>query len=276
MKALTIKGQYPPVSSLCPGYRQDVSQFLRHLDGAPITGDGIADYFAGMVAAGKKPATIGRHRSAIKKYVRELMGKALTLGQLAEMDAFFKGIKPGTSDPSVTDGKILSKDELRHALKIAGPKTAVVLQFLFQTAARVSEAVNVRLSDCEVRRDHVAVDIVRGKGGKRRGVFITVELFEEIRSLYPGDAWLFGKAEGGHVTRHAVYMMVKRIGARIGRGDIHPHSVRHSWASAAVGVLGLAKTSGYLGHSDTATTAKFYLHGKASAAEITAFNILAV
>jgi integrase len=271
MKEMVI-AKYPPTVGLIPGYQTDVKQFLSYLGGAGITAASIADYFDSMREAGKAPATIARHRSAVKKYVREAVGAGITLAQLAEMDAFFKAIKPGTPDHSVTDEKILSKDEMRQALAIAGPKTAAVLQFLFQTAARVSETVAVRLVDCEVRRDHVAVHILHGKGDKQRTVFISVDLFEKIRSLYSGETWLFEGRGGKHLSRHAIYMMIKRIGARIGRGDVHPHSVRHSWASAAVAVLGLAKTSGYLGHADTSTTARYYLHGKASAAEITGFN----
>ena len=136
----------------------------------------------------------------------------------------------------------------------------------------MSELCNTRLSDCQERKDAVIIRVI-GKGNKEGFFFMSIDLFQEIKQAYRGKTYLF-ECKGKAMSRMTVYTLIKRAGSKIGRPDIHPHTLRHSWASLSIDVLGLAKVSGYLRHASQDTTDKYYLHGKAEMLEILAVNTL--
>lgn len=265
--ALKIKG-------LKPGYRQDVAQFNRWAAGRPVSQDLIEEYFISLRDAGKSVSTIQRHKAALKSALRALAGSRASIGAIAQLDAFFSTIKTGQRDPSIAIEKCLSRGELAELLKVSGYRTSLFIRALFATACRVSELVNIRTDDCTAAAGGIRIKVL-GKGSKEGEVFMPVDLFEEIRSTWTRGEYLFGNGPGP-ISRFSIRTMIKRAGTKIGRPDIGPHTLRHSWASCAINTLGLAKTSKYLRHATTDITAKAYIHGRASMSEILANNIIAL
>ena len=273
----TVKNQFYSLSGagLSNNYQNDIRVFNRYASGRPITAELIVNFFEERAASGLSLATLQRNKSAIKKAIKKAMGEGARLGEIAQIDSFFKNMKAGKGrrDVSVTENKVLSKKELLQLIDISGPKTAIIIEGLYQTACRVSELCNIEIKNCKIENNHVRIKIFRDKTNQDADVFMPVELFNKIRNIYQGNKYLF-EVKGKAISRFTIHRLIKNAAAKIGRDDIHAHSLRHTWATMALPVIGLPKVSKYLSHSTPDTTAKFYIHGHATAAEIMACNML--
>ncbi|MFA9427034.1 tyrosine-type recombinase/integrase [Natronorubrum sp. A-ect3] len=150
--------------------------------------------------------------------------------------------------------------------------------FLFETAARIAEALRVTTTDLDFEDGQVTIR--EGKRGKRRTVDIdkSVTLLQDhiTRFDIDGELFLFDREQEYWKLR---YEMI-RIGnnAALKFGDVTPHWFRHSYATNWC-VKELQKGRGiaevkeeirdYLGHDDTSTT-EVYIH---AAEELTRDNI---
>jgi len=273
MKQIAKKSPGLPLGPGLPkGYRRDIVAFNAFLGGRPADRKAVEDYFADMRAKGRKAATIQHHKASIKASIMKASGKGMSVEQLNEFNDFFRRLEVPKRDVAVTED-FLTVAEIKDLIAAAGPKTGLLVKALWHTAARVSELVSIRLSDCEAGKDGVSIRIL-GKGSKEGVVYMTTDLYEDIRKAYRGKEYLF-EFRGGPVSRHNVYTLIRRAGVKMGRDRIvHPHTVRHSWATANLPILGLPKVSKYLRHSQLETTVKHYLHGKASKSEILAASVL--
>ena len=116
---------------------------------------------------------------------------------------------------------------------------------------------------------------VRGKGGKERAVPLMgcalsslEDYLDEARpqlrcakALRPQDpAAVFLNARGGRITRRSVMTLVERYGRNAGLEGLHPHLLRHSFATHMLeGGADLRMLQEMLGHSDISTT-QIYTH----------------
>jgi len=248
-----------------PEYHDAIKAFNVYLNGQLLTPESIKDYFFSLKKSA--PATIRKHKAALKAALLSAAGPAVRDIDRAQLDMIFKGIKVPAGPSYIEPSKVLTPDELQALIELAPLKTALIIRALYITAARVSELCTITLDACEVRGDAVILSII-GKGGKPGRVYMPIELFNEIRAAWNGTQYLFEAPGGGPLSRLTVYTMLKRAGKKIDRADIHPHTLRHTWGSNNIMRLGLSKVSGYLRHADTATTARFYIHGQASIDEI--------
>lgn len=264
MKAITQSRQGLPVTGLATPYRSDVERFNAWLAGRPVRPETLKAYFAELEKT-HRVASLSRKKSALKKAIAQTRGNALTLSEQSQLSEVFREIKTGKAESAVHEHEILSRDELAELKEKAGAKTAAIVSALYETAARVSEVLSLRLSDCTVRGESVQCEIRRGKGRKQRTVYLSKNTFDSLKSLYAGKVFLIER-DGKQLSRHTVATMIKRAGAAIGRPDIHPHTLRHTKASHLLTAgMSLPAVSAYCGHSDPAITAKFYLHDKPTA-----------
>lgn len=264
MEAIARTCQGLPVNSLAPAYRSDVQGFNTWLAGRSVRPETLKAYFAELEQT-HRVSTLSRKKSALKKAIAQTRGGAMTIAEQAQLTEVFREIKTGQAEIAVHEHEILTREELAEVLEIAGEKTAALMAALYDTAARVSELLELRLSDCIIRSDSVQCEIRRGKGRKQRTVFMRKKTFDEMRLLYAGKTYL-AERDGKPLSRHTVATMIKRAGARIGRPDIHPHTFRHTKASHLLTAgMSLPAVSAYCGHSDPSITAKFYLHDKPTA-----------
>ncbi len=100
---------------------------------------------------------------------------------------------------------------------------------------------------------------------------------EALRSgaLWNPDGYVFVRADGTHLLPDSITQAVKRLTTAMGLPDLHLHSLRHSYATAALAVgVDVKVVSDLLGHSTTTLTQNVYQHTpaemKASAAELIA------
>lgn len=254
-------------------YDAAIKAFNRAMAGQAITEQSVIEYLQGLQKAGYKPATVNHKIQALKKSLHKMAERQGQDSSLIKyrIDQAFKQpeLKSVKIDKSITDQDVLTPEELRRIIEIATPKTGLLIEALYQTAARVSELLNIRLADCKARRGPGAIEVsITGKGKKQRKVFITTALYERIRDTYQGKKFLFESETGQQLNRQNVHKQIKRAAAAAGIAGLHPHTIRHTWATHNLDRLGIHKVSKYLGHSDIAITSAYYLHNQASAEEI--------
>ena len=134
---------------------------------------------------------------------------------------------------------------------------------------RVSELVNLDRANILSKEGFLRVF---GKGSKERIVPISgiaferlIEYLNEVRpelesSKAPATTAVFLNARGGRLSRQSVHAIVARAGMSIGVKNLHPHTLRHSFATHLLeGGADLRSIQDMLGHADIATT-QIYTH----------------
>lgn len=161
---------------------------------------------------------------------------------------------------------VLSQDEVRDVLaSVSNFKHRTVLMFIYSTGARVSECVNIKLTDIDSKRKQV--NIREGKGLKQRYVPLSPVLLHMLRKyykIYKPQHYLFEGAggKGTHLGVSAVREICQK--ARYKTPHIKkrytPHTFRHCFATHLLEQgSNLLVIQRLMGHSDLSNTLK-YLH----------------
>jgi len=152
--------------------------------------------------------------------------------------------------------------------KWEGQRNRAIIEVLFSCGLRVSELVNLKLSNLYVEEKFVRVT---GKGGKERLVPISSRALDELNAWFadrnamrikPGEEdYVFLNRRGAHLTRTMILIMIKRQAVEAGiTKTISPHTLRHSFATALLeGGADLIAIQAMMGHEDIATT-EIYTH----------------
>ena len=147
--------------------------------------------------------------------------------------------------------------------KAEGARNRAIIEVLFSCGLRVSELVNMKLSDLYLE-DRVL--LVRGKGNKERLVPVSNKATADLKRWFfdrnlmkikPGeDDYVFLNRRGAHLTRTMILIMVKRQAEEAGiKKTISPHTFRHSFATALLqGGADLRSIQAMLGHEKIDTT----------------------
>ena len=155
------------------------------------------------------------------------------------------------------------------AVNGAGPENRrdrALLLFLYNTGARVSEALALRPRDLQLERPRQAR--LYGKGAKERLCPLWAETAAALRAIpLPAspDEPIFRNARGGALTRDgAAYLLSKYVRrAAAGRSSLRrrrvtPHVLRHSCAVALLQAgVDVSVIRDYLGHASIATTSRY-------------------
>ena len=152
--------------------------------------------------------------------------------------------------------------------KWEGHRNRAIIEVLFSCGLRVSELVNLKLSNLYLDEEYVRV---LGKGSKERLVPISQRAIRELvfwfsdRNLMrikPGEEdFVFLNRYGSHLTRTMILIMIKRQAETAGiQKTISPHTLRHSFATALLeGGADLRIIQALLGHESIGTT-EIYTH----------------
>jgi integrase len=233
--------------------------FIKYLNGRNISRETIIGFFESRSKI--KDSTRARNKCAIRKIIRQSMGNKFTPKHEIELNKILNSIKLKKPNYSITEYNIITEEEFEKLLLVSGIKTRLIIEFLYKTACRVTEMCEIKLSDCKnTNKGYVAIKLYR-KFSKEDIVYIQKNLFTKILRAYGGTRYLF-EVKGHPISRFTVITLLKNAGKKIGRPDLHPHMMRHSWATRNVEKIGISKVSKYLSHSKTGYTADIYLHGK--------------
>lgn len=176
--------------------------------------------------------------------------------------------------------KAISVDEVTRILEAAAVDTATglrdraLLEFLYSTGARISEAVGLDVDDVALARDDGGPAVVRlfGKGSKERLVPLgsygarAVDAYlvrgrPELAARGKGTPALFLNARGGRISRQSAWTILKSAAekARITK-DVSPHTLRHSFATHLLeGGADVRVVQELLGHASVTTTQVYTL-----------------
>jgi len=145
-----------------------------------------------------------------------------------------------------------------------GVRDRALLELMYATGVRVSEAVGLRTSDVDIHSGLVAC---HGKGNKQRRVPIGksaihwLQQYSRLRKQLGSEAkpHLF-LHRGRALTRQDAWAIIKKHAAKAGVPDISPHTLRHSFATHLLQHGADSRSvQALLGHSDISTT-QIYTH----------------
>lgn len=163
-------------------------------------------------------------------------------------------------------------DNLIGAIDLSSPegqRNKAILEILYGCGLRVSELVNLKISNLYLDIEFIKVE---GKGSKERLVpigtqaikYLTTYL-EQVRPhapIQPGyEDIVFLNRRGRTLTRVMIFIIIKDLAQKIGlEKAISPHTFRHSFASHLVeGGADLRAVQDMLGH-ESITTTEIYTH----------------
>ncbi|NDV15878.1 site-specific tyrosine recombinase XerD [Muricauda sp. TY007] len=169
----------------------------------------------------------------------------------------------------------LSEEEINNLIaaidlsKPEGERNRAILETLYGCGLRVSELINLKLSDLYFDEDFIKVT---GKGNKQRFVPISdvnqkyINIYwKEVRVHLPikkeHEDFVFLNRRGNQLTRAMIFTIVKRLAEKIGLDkNISPHTFRHSFATHLLeNGADLRAIQQMLGH-ESITTTEVYMH----------------
>lgn len=170
--------------------------------------------------------------------------------------------------------EVLSVDEIDRIVnaiddsKDEAQRDRAIIEVLYGCGLRVSELVNLKLTDISWKEEFVRVI---GKGNKQRLAPISTRALKQIEYYLPfrssidvkkgEEDYLFISKRGKHLSRITVFHIVKVLAERAGiTKDISPHTFRHSFATHLLERgANLRAIQVMLGHESISTT-EIYTH----------------
>ncbi len=278
-------------------YRRDLRRYLAYLDSIGIgdldavTEQTVSGFLMNLREGDRdhqplSATSAGRTVVAVRGFHRFAVQDGL-----AEVDPS-AGVRPPT--PAKRLPKAVSLGDVEKLLEAAGaPGTALalrdraLLEVLYGTGARISEAVGMDLDDLdldldpddELEPDRVSTVLLRGKGAKERIVPIGRYAREAVQAYVvrgrpelvaagstakgPGQraGALFLNARGGRLSRQSAWAVIVKAAERAGiTAEVSPHTLRHSFATHLLeGGADVRVVQELLGHASVTTTQVYTL-----------------
>jgi len=260
-------------------YRRDLRRYLRFLGGrgvddvAAVREDDISAFLISLRQGDEDHPPLGASSAARTVVaVRGFHRFALREGLTAEDPA--RAVRPPA--PPRRLPKAITVDEVERLLRATGAgETALslrdraLLEMLYGTGARISEAVGLDVDDVDL--DSGAVRLL-GKGGKERMVPVGSYARDAVSAYLVrgrpvlvnagrGTPALFLNARGGRLSRQSAWAVLRAAATRAGIiADVSPHTLRHSFATHLLdGGADVRVVQELLGHASVTTTQVYTL-----------------
>ncbi len=276
-------------------YRRDLYRYSSVLAGrgktrlGDITPADVAEFLASLREGDAEHAALAVS-SAARAVIAVRGLHAFTVAQgLADTDPAREVPPPS---PPRRLPKAISLAEVERLLDAAGPgpddlsadprllRDRALLEFLYGTGARISEATGLDIDELQLGADPLVVRLI-GKGGKHRvvpvGRYAVRALDAYLVRARPGLAQkaasrrapgrvspaVFLNARGGRLTRQGAWGVLHAAAARAGldpEAGVSPHTLRHSFATHMLdGGADLRVVQELLGHASVTTTQVYTL-----------------
>lgn len=253
------------ILSIEDGYSVDTRLFCKYLRETDqvFCVDALSNWAGTLAKSGYAAATINRRISGIKSRLRYLFDEAgddafNVLARFSSEQSLkkVKGFK--INSRAVDPSKVLSEADVKILLEKSSERLSLIIEFLYTTGCRVSEALGSLQNSITRHREFVTIRII-GKGSKERVVKITVGLYQRMDKTFKGKTFLFETELGGRYDRHHIEKQVRNVGFRYLGRRVTPHYFRHSFATHMIEKTGKIKgVSKYLGHGSTTVTMDMY------------------
>ncbi|MCF8391418.1 MAG: site-specific tyrosine recombinase XerD [Bacteroidales bacterium] len=255
-------------------YTSDLKKFLQFLElrksdlkPEEITSSHLDDFLKFINELEMSSRTQARIISGLRAYFKYLlMEDIITIDPSAQIE----GPRIGRKLPEVLSVEEI--DALISAIdlsKAEGHRNKAIIEVLYSCGLRVSELINLRISDIYFDKSYLRV---KGKGEKERLVPIggraifEIQNYLQSRKLLPKidrkfENILFLNRRGKGLTRVMIFTIVKQLAEKINLSKtISPHTFRHSFATHLIeGGADLRAVQEMLGHESILTT-EIYTH----------------
>ena len=254
-------------------YEADLRDYAAFLEARGIDDAGevdratVAAYEAELFDRGYAASTVDRHASVLKGFQSLPRARGPCAPQSHRQPSASQGSRslarcaerlPGGGHAGCSGGA-----------RAAPLRNRAILEVLYGCGLRASECVGLDLADAMLDEGYLRIV---GKGGKERVSPISGTALQALGDYLergrPGlekpyakaTSAVFLNARGGRLTRQSVHAIVAKAGLAIGVENLHPHTLRHSFATHMLeGGADLRVIQEILGHSDISTT-QIYTH----------------
>lgn len=243
-------------------YERDLKKLYLFLEKLNITNysdikEEICSAWIGdLYSQNNKPKSIQRHLSSAKGFFRFLKKNNLISSSPFEL------VTAPKSSNTLPD--VLSPEDVEQLLNFKPSNTIeirdmAIVELMYSSGLRVSETVNINISDFE---ENMSFLRVIGKGSKTRLVpmgryainAINNWLNEREKISNNTDA-LFLNSKGSRLSVRSIQLRLKKMAIKQGLPPVHPHMLRHSFATHMLESSGDLRTiQELLGHSSLSTT----------------------
>ncbi len=237
-------------------YRRTVADLIGHLRTAGRTVETARkiDVRGYLFAAGRgrSAATLARHVAALRAW----FGWMVETGVLAH--SIVADLQPPRVPSSLPD--VLS-EPVADRLFGEEPRCteAVILEVLYGGGLRVSELAALDWEALDL--DAAQIRVLRGKGGKERRVPVGPPAVAALRALGARQGFegpVLRNARGRRMSDRTIRRIVTEAGLRAGISGLHPHTLRHSFATHLLASgADLRGIQELLGHSSLSTTQRY-------------------
>lgn len=260
-------------------YRRDLRRYHEHLmargihDLGDVTENDVSEFLVslrrgdpGSGVVGLSAVSAARALVAVRGLHRFAAAEGVIPVDVAD------AVKPPT--PSRRLPKSLTVDEVLALLTGAGGESPsdgpltlrnrALLELLYSTGARISEAVGLDLDDIDT---HARSVLLRGKAGKQRLVPVgrpAIEALDvyfvrgrpELARRGRGTPAIFLNVRGGRLSRQSAWQVLQDAAERAGiTSAVSPHTLRHSFATHLLdGGADVRVVQELLGHASVTTT----------------------
>jgi integrase/recombinase XerD len=260
-------------------YRRDLDRYLESLaaadvgDLAAVTAAQVTGHLAELRAGSPEhpplsAASAARAVSAVRGLHRFAAREGLVAHDVS------REVKPPA--PPKRLPKALDIDQVTRLLAVpSSPRDKALLEFLYGTGARISEAVGLAIDDLSLSCDEPAVTL-HGKGGRTRFVPLgryaraaleayLVQSRPTLAAAGRGTPVVFLNQRGGPLSRQSAWTILHRAAGAAGlpvEGPhaVSPHTLRHSYATHLLdGGADVRVVQELLGHASVTTTQVYTL-----------------
>ena len=243
-------------------YERDLKKLYLFLEKLNVTNysdikeETCSAWIGDLYSQNNKPKSIQRHLSSAKGFFRFLKKNNLIGSSPFEL------VTAPKSSNTLPD--VLSPEDVEQLLNFKPSNTIeirdmAIVELMYSSGLRVSETVNINISDFE---ENMSFLRVIGKGSKTRlvpmGRFainaINNWLNERMKISNNTDA-LFLNSKGSRLSVRSIQLRLKKMATKQGLPPVHPHMLRHSFATHMLESSGDLRTiQELLGHSSLSTT----------------------
>ncbi len=221
-------------------------------DPTRLTPGHINAWLADLAAVGNGASTRARKLSAVKSFYRYLQGQGEDV------------TVPTTPAPKVHRDEsnlgALSRHQVHQLWEVTEgqARARALVAVLMFSGLRISEALGITVADLQEERGE-RVARVLGKGSKPRSVVLAGPTVEAIgqwldeRGRQAG--YLFSTRSGKPMDSGSAYLLIARLGKLARINGLHPHALRHTYATGAVEAgADIFRLQRSMGHSSPNTT----------------------
>jgi integrase/recombinase XerC len=255
-------------------YENDLRQFAAHLKGQGdsepdlLTVDNldVRGFLASLVKQGLKKSSAQRKLAAIRSFYRYLFREGLIEKNPAKVVATPRKEKSQPSVLSVDDAVMLV--EAPRVDKLDGLRDRAILEVFYSSGVRISELQGLDREQVDLPQ---GLAKVTGKGNKERFVPLGAKAVAAISAYIsaldsenkidisaPQVPLFLNKYSLRLSVRGVRRVVMKYVGEKLIRGNISPHTLRHTFATHLLGAgADLRSIQEMLGHVSLSTTQKY-------------------